>query len=274
MGQMPADRLTASTDPGPWLDLRVVPADWNQLDHLIGRTLLPAVESSPATRAWFLRKHPCVRLRLRDADPAATTAALDRLTGQGHIVRWWQTIYEPETTAFGGDTAMTIIHGLFIADSAGVAAYLNQPQPVIGRRELSLLLLDALMAAAGLDWFERGDVYAKVAALRPLGRPPNPGLLEASASRLRPSLAATSAAGEALFGATGPLRFAHQWRHNLQHHGSMLGHAAASGQTSRGLRAILAHVLIFHWNRLGLTATTQAALARTAQTAYLPPELT
>jgi Lantibiotic biosynthesis dehydratase C-term len=46
---------------------------------------------------------------------------------------------------------------------------------------------------------------------------------------------------------------------------------ASSGTTlSRGLRAILAYTVIFHWNRLGLSATSQAVLARAASQAILP----
>jgi hypothetical protein len=36
------------------------------------------------------------------------------------------------------------------------------------------------------------------------------------------------------------------------------------------LRAILTHVVIFHWNRFGLSATSQGILARAATTALLP----
>jgi hypothetical protein len=36
------------------------------------------------------------------------------------------------------------------------------------------------------------------------------------------------------------------------------------------VRAVLAHVLIFHWNRLGLSAAAQGILARAATAATLP----
>jgi hypothetical protein len=47
---------------------------------------------------------------------------------------------------------------------------------------------------------------------------------------------------------------------------------ATSTDVSRGLRAVLAHVVIFHWNRLGLPAVTQATLARAAASACLPED--
>ena len=47
------------------------------------------------------------------------------------------------------------------------------------------------------------------------------------------------------------------------------GHALATGTLDRGLRDVLAHHVIFHWNRLGLPASTQATLARSAQAAVM-----
>ncbi|WP_313949438.1 lantibiotic dehydratase C-terminal domain-containing protein, partial [Frankia sp. AvcI1] len=40
-----------------------------------------------------------------------------------------------------------------------------------------------------------------------------------------------------------------------------------NGTLTRGIRAVIALHVIFHWNRLGLTATTQAGLARAAKEA-------
>jgi hypothetical protein len=96
----------------------------------------------------------------------------DELTDTGTIERWWPTLYEPETAAFGGPTGMDAVHDLFCADSAGVLQYLRQDSPGLGRRELSILLLSGLMRAAGLDTFECGDMFDRVARLR--SAPPMP----------------------------------------------------------------------------------------------------
>ncbi|HWO60601.1 MAG TPA: hypothetical protein VNO31_11270, partial [Umezawaea sp.] len=49
--------------------------------------------------------------------------------------------------------------------------YARQHSPGLGRRELSLLLLNELLRSTGLDTFERGDVFAQVAALLPTPAP-------------------------------------------------------------------------------------------------------
>jgi hypothetical protein len=50
-----------------------------------------------------------------------------------------------------------------------------------------------------------------------------------------------------------------------------LGDAASDGTLERGLRDILAHHVIFHWNRLGLTAASQSIVARAALETIMNP---
>ena len=52
--------------------------------------------------------------------------------------------------------------------------------------------------------------------------------------------------------------------------GKLLGEAAATNRLDRGLRATLAQIVIFHWNRLGLSASAQGILAHAAKAATLP----
>ena len=68
----------------------------------------------------------------------------------------------------------------------------------------------------------------------------------------------------------GPTSYATAWLEAFQTAGHQLGTAAANGTLQRGLRALLTHIVIFHWNRLGLSASTQAILAQAAQQACLP----
>ncbi|MGH3828467.1 MAG: thiopeptide-type bacteriocin biosynthesis protein, partial [Pseudonocardiaceae bacterium] len=72
---------------------------------------------------WFIRKAPCWRLRLLRGPPgssadmkASVTTVLDGLVKANLIERWWQTVYEPESAAFGGPAAMDVAHALFQAD--------------------------------------------------------------------------------------------------------------------------------------------------------------
>ncbi|WP_199537219.1 thiopeptide-type bacteriocin biosynthesis protein [Spongiactinospora gelatinilytica] len=246
---MPADHLT----DGEWYQLATEFPDGNSAVRLGLR--LELLRSEGALKDWwFMRKAPGWRLRLRGADIAAVHRAFEELM----VARWWPTIYEPETFAFGGSDGMGIVHELFCADSRGVLDYLRQEDPGIGRRELSLLLINALLQAAGLDWFERGDVFARVAAIRP------------SAYDSRMDELATDIRFFLLVRIQPPAAFAAPWFAAFETAGRLLGEAAAAGRLERGLRAILTHVLIFHWNRFGLSATTQGILAHAAKTAILP----
>jgi hypothetical protein len=53
--------------------------------------------------------------------------------------------------------------------------------------------------------------------------------------------------------------------------GHQLADLNRAGTLRRGLREILAYHVIFHWNRSGLPARTQALLAHAAQQAILDP---
>lgn len=54
--------------------------------------------------------------------------------------------------------------------------------------------------------------------------------------------------------------------------GQSLAIAAGRANLERGIRAILAHHVIFHWNRLGFDVGTQHALAHAATTAVFHHE--
>ncbi|MGM9469429.1 hypothetical protein [Streptomyces murinus] len=58
----------------------------------------------------------------------------------------------------------------------------NAPDP-LGRREIAVLTISAALRAAGLDWYEQGDVWSRVAAQRHGGRAPS-DRLKAAAHRL------------------------------------------------------------------------------------------
>lgn len=216
---------------------------------------------------WFMRKRPGLRLRLRPRADAGQTieTALTNLAASGVISGWQPVIYESETAAFGGPTGMAIAHELFCADSGHILTRLPQPAQEVGRKELSMLLLGTMLSTC-LDRFERGDVWQLVAEQRPLPAPPPTAKLEALAERILPLVAsplnATAPAG--------PLAFAAPWADAFSRAGQSLYEAAAAGQLTRGLRRVLVHHVIFHWNRIGLPATTQGVLSRAAREALLP----
>ncbi|MGH3940971.1 MAG: thiopeptide-type bacteriocin biosynthesis protein, partial [Pseudonocardiaceae bacterium] len=206
-------------------------------------------------------------------EPAEMTTAinpiLDGLTTTGLISRWHQTRYEPETAAFGGRRGMDIAHDLFFSDSTNILAYLRRPEPTIGRRELSVLLCNTLFRAAGQEWFECGDIWHRVAGLRPISTDKPTDQLTDLAQSLHTLMTYDAGPTGALFGTDGPLAFAASWAAAFHHAGQALAAAAHEGTLERGTRAVLAHHVIFHWNRIGLPSTTQSILAHAAKTAIL-----
>jgi thiopeptide-type bacteriocin biosynthesis protein len=252
-----------------WHQARVRPSQRQPPELALATVIGPRLDSLTASRApggwWYVNKPPGWRIRLRNIHPALASEFFDDLAAAGAITAWSAAPYEPETAAFGGTTGMDIAHDLFCADTSGILAYLRRDHPPLGRREVSVLLISAMLTGAELDWHERGDVFARVAAMRP---GPAPGTAEQAvqlAGQLRTLLAMPTAAYFSGDGGT-----ATQWHEGFTHAGRRLADASTRGTLSRGLRAVLAHAIIFHWNRLRLPASAQAILARAATSACLP----
>ncbi|MCD0449054.1 thiopeptide-type bacteriocin biosynthesis protein [Actinocorallia sp. API 0066] len=254
-----------------WLQVMVHWTDWASAEtvgaHRLGPRLDDLVARGRVGGWWFLRKHPCWRVRLHEADQDAVAMVLDELADDG-ILRWRRTLYEPETVAFGGTGATDIVHDLFCGDSAGALDYLRHPALDLGRREVSLLLLNGLLQAAKLDAFERGDVFARIARMRPA--PPPEADLATLTGHARTLLSIPDLPTSPLFTAGGPADHAAPWLAAHTRAGRRLAEAASDGRLERGLRAILSHIVIFHWNRLGLSAERQGVLAHAATAALLP----
>ena len=198
-------------------------------------------------RFHFLRKQG--KLRLRTERPAADV--LDRLVTDQLAAGWVPGIYEPEVSAFGGPDGMAIAHDLFCADSPAALAETGDP----GGRERCILLISTLNRAAGLDPFEIGDVWSKVAALRPPIGPPARAARVATITAMRRLMNADAAQGET----TDP-----RWPERVTAFdtaGRGLARLAATGRLTRGLRAVLAHHAIFAFNRAGTPPAEQAAAA-------------
>ncbi|HWO68241.1 MAG TPA: thiopeptide-type bacteriocin biosynthesis protein, partial [Umezawaea sp.] len=229
-----------------WYQVRVRFPAWEAAETIGAQRLGPCLDRLQADGAmtgwWFLRKHPCWRVRFHNADTATVNDVLTELTATGVIDRWWPTIYEPESAAFGGHDGMTIAHTLFCQDARGVLDYARQDSPGLGRRELSLLLLNELLRSAGLDTFERGDVFAQVAALRPTPAPGDQNKIEDLAAKVTIPLSIPRVADSSLFAANGPIAHAAPWLEAFRTAGHCLGEAAAQGLLDRGIRAILTHV--------------------------------
>jgi protein-L-isoaspartate(D-aspartate) O-methyltransferase len=249
---MPHDDLSDPDQDG-WTQLSIEFPTWQSAEAVVAEHLCPMLGP---TGWWFIRKHPCWRIRRpTDICPGAATT-LDRLAADRTIAGWHRTIYEPETLMFGGHAAMTTAHMLFHHDSRTVIDVLHAPPSGLpGRRELTVLAVGALLRGAGQDWFEQGDVWAKVASLRP----PGPACLTIAPR------APTALHRLMTLDASDHVAPLHDWFAAFTAAGHDLAALARTGRLERGLRAVLAHHVIFHWNRLGLTAAEQHVLATLAR---------
>lgn len=186
---------------------------------------------------------------------------MTQLRDHGHLADVTQATYEPETRAFGGPESMTCAHRLFHQDSRHILTCLaRHPQTARRRRELAVVLCTALLRGARLDWYEQGDVWAQVASHRdPPGHEP-PGL-EDSMRQLMTASTVTSL----------PLCVS-AWAAAFTSAGRQTAGLASAGQLHRGLRDVLAHHVVFAWNRIGLPHNAQAVLASTAARVVFGPD--
>ncbi|SNT33509.1 methyltransferase, FxLD system [Actinacidiphila glaucinigra] len=231
----------------------------------IGPTLELAQEADQLTGWWFMNKQPWP-LRYRAAQPSELIETLlTSLVHDGTALAWHPAIYEPETDAFGGPHAMATAHQLFHHDSRHLLAQHHRPA-LLGRRETAALLASSMMRAAGLDWYEQGDVWAKVAALRPTAPTLAPERATALTSAMR---ALMTTEPHRLCRPGRPLDGHSTWVDAFEEAGATLADLGRCGQLTRGLRAVIAHHVIFHANRAGLPLDDQSALSHIAREAIM-----
>ncbi|MEU8284112.1 thiopeptide-type bacteriocin biosynthesis protein [Micromonospora sp. NPDC048905] len=242
--------------PGPDSRQREVQA----AEHLT--RVLPAAEAEGLiTSWWFIRKGPW---RIRYLPATSTSDPVHLLLTD--TMSWTSDIYEPEIHAFGGAASMSAAHLLFHQDSHHLLDYLSDNPN--DRREHALILCTALMRAAGLDINEQGDVWAQIADQRGTLVSPAP----TQDVRARVDLIAD--VRRLLVGSPRPGGIASEWLSAFEDAGKALRALRESGKLTRGIRGIIALHVIFHMNRLGVRASTQATLTRAAKEAIfddLPP---
>nr|WSY51819.1 thiopeptide-type bacteriocin biosynthesis protein [Streptomyces sp. NBC_00886] len=255
--------------------------DYSAAERTFGTYLLPLLRQETETGTlvawWFVRKHPCWRLRVTPG-PATTidgvtkpiSTALDNAVSRGVVTRWWPSLYEPETTAFGGPIGMDIAHGLFHTDSIGVLDYLHRDntdgRELFDPKATSLLVISLFLRAAHQEWSEQGDVWARVEAARPLTDDVPVKRVTAMTGAMHRLLTIdavpTIAAG-------GPLAPIAEWIAGFERAGRALSYSGREGRLALGIRSILARHILFHWNRMGFTARQQAIWARAARETIL-----
>ncbi|SFE63853.1 thiopeptide-type bacteriocin biosynthesis domain-containing protein [Actinopolyspora alba] len=271
----PGQRADFDGDHDCWPQLLIEWTAWDNAEVAAARRLHPALataERDGRLDQWFfVRKHPHWRLRHLGDTTSRTYLArtLEGLTATGEVAWWAHGIYEPETPAFGGATAMTIAHRLFHEDSRNILDYLSRQHAAEssrepGRRELGVLLISALLRGAGLDWHEQGDVWNRIAHLRRTSNNAPTNHQPPITHQQRQNMQRLMTADAARLSESGPLEPIRNWLDAFARTGRELAEHAQHGQLERGLRVVLAHHAIFAWNRLGLSAQEQRTLSERA----------
>ncbi|WP_427921494.1 thiopeptide-type bacteriocin biosynthesis protein [Streptomyces sp. cg40] len=272
--------LNAQSEPANWRQVNIEFTDYSTAERTFYACLLPLLRQQTANGTlgdwWFVRKHPCWRLRVV---PSSTTIAedmarqigevLDNAVSRNLVNRWWPSPYEPETTAFGGPVGMAVAHSLFHTDSVGILDRLHRDSTDdsgLDAKATSLLVVSLFLRAAGQEWGEQGDVWARVEAARPLPDDVPVELVTAMTDRMRQLLATDAFSALAVDGPNAPVS---QWVAGIERSGRALGHAGREGQLGLGTRSILARHVLFHWNRMGFPLRQQAIWARAAREAVL-----
>ncbi|MGE7384171.1 methyltransferase, FxLD system [Streptomyces sp. NPDC004126] len=251
---------------GTWHQINVTFRDRAAAQQVIPQTLGPALlkaeDRGEISAWWFMNKQPW-KLRVRTTGDETPTVwdALSGLVHDDRVRQWIPATYEPETLAFGGTEGMEAAHELFHTDSRHLMTYPVQTGH-LGRRETAVLLVSAMMRAAGLDWYEQGDVWDKVAAERP-----TPPILASELDAAMHSLLTVDA--RSLCREDGPLHGHADWVRAFARAGAAIAVLNDEGRLRRGLRAVLAHHLIFHFNRAGLPLEDQSALSNLARKAIM-----
>ncbi|MFD7130644.1 thiopeptide-type bacteriocin biosynthesis protein [Streptomyces sp. NPDC059894] len=263
-----------------WRQVNIAFPDWDSAEHTALTHLAPLLATAETARLigpwFFLRKSPHWRIRYQPPGDRLIAEnhlleALGPLQQAQHITTVTPVIYEPETHAFGGPEAMTCAHQLFHLDTRHLIDHLTRHPDQPRRRELSVLLCTALLRAAGLDWYEQGDVWARVADHRDPPQLQPPDRLKTLRDGLRHLMTADITQ---LTRENAPLTVPATWPHAFTTGGRELATLAAAGRMHRGLRAVLTHHLIFAFNRLGLPHATQATLAAGAKAVVFGPDPT
>lgn len=253
-----------ATDDTAWQQLTFTCNDWQTAEHaaitVLGPMLAAAQDAGGVRSWWYVRKGPTWRVRLETPADGLTGHLIEVLAETGGASTATRSIYEPETTRFGGPAAMDVAHQLFAADSRRLLGCLAQHGPRL-RRELPVILATRLLRAARQDWYEQGDVWEQMAAHRHDSRTP----------ALEPDAESVSAL-ETLLAAEGdtpgsPLRTWPDWPGAFEEAGRQIAALASRGALVRGQREILAQHLIFLFNRHGVSGGDQDALAAAARQA-------
>jgi thiopeptide-type bacteriocin biosynthesis protein len=237
-------------------------ATFAALDHLVADLL----RHPQVTNFFFMRKPPGLRVRFEVATSRRTWCE-DELRRRLHTTTGYPPelaelgVYEPEAHLFGGPTSMTYVHRVFTADARAWLAYcqLGEPPPAW---VYSLLLLRAFLDGAGIVGWEDLDMWERIRGQG--GRDLPAGLTERRLSAAASGVRTAWADPVALRGALSEdaARALDTWAPRVRDAARDWQESYLSRRDATiGTREAAAFATIFHWNRGGLAAGTQALLA-------------
>jgi protein-L-isoaspartate(D-aspartate) O-methyltransferase len=255
-------RIMTDNATSPWRQLNLTCTDWRTAEQVAAASLGPLIagahDAGALTSWWFIRKGDTWRIRIESPADGLIEHATACLLHADGVRSVTETIYEPETTAFGGPDGMDAAHRLFCADSRHLIS--QAARPGLGlRRELPVVLASRMLRAARQDWYEQGDCWVQLAAHRDDGHGPEPAPATVDAMLTLMTALADAPAS--------PLHARPDWGSAFEDAGRHLAELGGRGTLTRGLRAVLAHHLLFLFNRHGVSAADQYALASAAREA-------
>jgi len=198
----------------------------------------------------FTRKPPDVRLRFLCLRPADLLSTFETTLGKSSGVdSAYVTVYEAEARLFGGDDAMAAVHRYFEQDSINAMQWILLGTS--GRRDPATLCFDVVddLFARGVEGgTEAWDAWHNVLELTSSAHAGQTAMLQLNrrsiSSEDQQLLRVYRRANAALVATC----------RALQH----------KGRLAVGMRALLAYVAMFHFNRYGLDGERQQAIARAA----------
>ncbi|MCH9680762.1 MAG: thiopeptide-type bacteriocin biosynthesis protein [Deltaproteobacteria bacterium] len=214
---------------------------------------------------WFVRKDPALRLRfggrtLPSDLRARLGATLATLEDEGVVSTVFSSVYEPETTLFGGRAGMDLVHRHFDLDTAAWMTWARMQRAQAFAFSSTVLTLAVMVDRVERSVAERGEIWDVWASLRrTYGEPSDPlqvpaiGLRQLAAvggPRARPVVEAYAKTNASLAADLDAL-----WR---------------AGQLRVGRRGLMSTLAAFHWNRQRIGHTTMARLAHAMATHYEP----
>lgn len=216
---------------------------------------------------FFVRKPPDVRLRLlvrplHQAVIASFEEHLVRLTLDGFVEAHFKSVYEPETRQFGGPQAMELVHEYFDADTAlwmGLDQLEGDGKRTIQEDRLVTAVQNDLFLRVLPCPYEVWDAWCNLASLLPDSAD--------SGTEDNTVLLLDSLVGSVSEGEKGIVKGYISANQRLA---EGLIRTWTSGALRFGLRAVLPFVTMFHFNRHGLNAASQTAIAKAMSNAWNP----